>query len=42
MIKTVDVLMEVSKNEIVDSINNICKKNDLPLYLLNIILSVLQ
>lgn len=37
--KTIDVIMEISKNEIVDSINKICEKNGLPLCLLNIILS---
>lgn len=39
MIKTLDVMMELSKNEIVDSINKICEKNNLPLCLLNIIIS---
>lgn len=39
MDKTLDVIMEISKNEIVDSINKICEKNNLPLCLLNIILS---
>lgn len=39
MIKTIDVMMEVSKNEIVDSINKVCEKNNLPLCLLNIIIS---
>lgn len=37
--KTLDVIMELSKNEIVDSINKTCEKNGLPLCLLNIILS---
>lgn len=39
MNKTIDVAMELSKNEIVDSINKICEKNNLPLCLLNIIIS---
>lgn len=39
MNKTIDVIMEISKNEIVDSINKTCEKNGLPLCLLNIILS---
>lgn len=36
---TLDVTMELSKNEIVDNINKICEKNCLPLCLLNIIIS---
>lgn len=39
MDKTLDVTIELSKNEIVDSINKICEKNNLPLCLLNIIIS---
>lgn len=39
MNETIDVRMELSKNEIVDSINNICEKHGLPLCLLNIILA---
>ncbi len=37
--KTIDVAMELSKNEIVSSINEICQRNNLPLCLLHIILS---
>ena len=37
--ETIDVSMELSKNELVDSINAICKKHNLPLCILNIILS---
>lgn len=39
MNKTLDVSMELSKNEIVDSINKICEKHNLPICLLNIIIS---
>lgn len=39
MNETLDVGMELSKNEIVDSINKICEKHNLPICLLNIILS---
>lgn len=39
MNKTIDVRMELSKNEIVDSINKICEEHGLPLCLLNIILA---
>lgn len=37
--KTIDVILELSKQEIVDSINKVCEKNNLPLCLLNIIIS---
>ena len=39
MIKTIDVILELSKQEIVDSINKVCEKHNLPLCLLNIIIS---
>lgn len=39
MNKTLDVTMELSKNEIVDSINKICEKHGIPICLLNIIIS---